>query len=456
MMQKKIHVSIKKRKNRKYLQARYRLANGEWVERSTKTTNRKEATAIGYGWAEAEMKEHASKQTKKNEVDYILEGLRHDNKHMKLDKKAMLKGSTKLLGLLTRGDEASPLMTLGVWLDRWLERKHKEGLADQTISFYTTAIKAMKGAECGCVNKLLMELMPEDIENLVSDIRNGNYADTRYRDGKTNVKGKTKEKPSLNTVKKRITILKMVLDSAHENGYTSNSFHKKLKVKGRVKPIPRGRFEIHELRTLVSKCEEIYAEGKCTGQCKVKENCECIEQWKEWGGAIEMALQTGVRISNCIPLDWSEIDIFNRKMDLILVKQGSQEEKEISTFDIKPTFYEYLLSVKPQSKGAVFPYLASKSKDRWSQLFRTRVMKLAGIKQEVFKKGKLVARRSFHSTRGSTATLMRERGVSKEVIKDILGHSCVEMTEHYITQDVTPEQRLEAFEALPDIRKIAH
>ena len=54
------------------------------------------------------MKEHASKQTKKNEVDYILEGLRHDNKHMKLDKKAMLKGSAKLLGLLTRGDEASP------------------------------------------------------------------------------------------------------------------------------------------------------------------------------------------------------------------------------------------------------------------------------------------------------------------------------------------------------------
>ena len=56
MMHKTINVSIKKRKNRKYLQARYRLASGEWVERSTKTTNRKEATAIGYEWAKAEMK----------------------------------------------------------------------------------------------------------------------------------------------------------------------------------------------------------------------------------------------------------------------------------------------------------------------------------------------------------------------------------------------------------------
>ena len=57
-----------------------------------------------------------------------------------------------------------------------------------------------------------MELMPEDIENLVSDIRNGNYADTRYRDGKTNVKGKTKEKPSLNTVKKRLELSGMKME----------------------------------------------------------------------------------------------------------------------------------------------------------------------------------------------------------------------------------------------------
>jgi len=68
MMHKKVNVSIKKRKNRKYLQARYRTSSGEWIERSTQTTNRKEATAIGYEWAKAEMKEFASKQSKKNEV----------------------------------------------------------------------------------------------------------------------------------------------------------------------------------------------------------------------------------------------------------------------------------------------------------------------------------------------------------------------------------------------------
>ena len=68
-MKKKVTVSIKKRKNRKYLQARYRTSSGEWIERSTKTTNRKEATAIGYEWAKAEMKEFASNQSKKNEVE---------------------------------------------------------------------------------------------------------------------------------------------------------------------------------------------------------------------------------------------------------------------------------------------------------------------------------------------------------------------------------------------------
>ena len=64
-----------------------------------------------------------------------------------------------------------------------------------------------------------------------------------------------------------------------------------------------------------------------------------------------------------------------------------------------------------------------------------------------------MAKRSFHSTRGATATIMREQGIDKEVIKDILGHSCVEMTEHYINQDVTPEQRREAFKVMADLRQ---
>ena len=93
-MHKKVNVSIKKRKNRKYLQARYRTSSGEWIEKSTKTTNRKEATAIGYEWAKAEMKEFASKQSKKNEVEYILESMIHDNEHMKLDQKSLLEGNT--------------------------------------------------------------------------------------------------------------------------------------------------------------------------------------------------------------------------------------------------------------------------------------------------------------------------------------------------------------------------
>ena len=68
-MHKKVNVSIKQRKNRKYLQARYRTSSGEWIERSTQTTNQKEATAIGYEWAKEEMKEFASNQSKKSEVE---------------------------------------------------------------------------------------------------------------------------------------------------------------------------------------------------------------------------------------------------------------------------------------------------------------------------------------------------------------------------------------------------
>ena len=68
-MKKKVKVTVYRRANRKYYQAAFRLASGELIERSTKSTNKKEATAIGYEWAKAEMKEFASKQSKKNEVE---------------------------------------------------------------------------------------------------------------------------------------------------------------------------------------------------------------------------------------------------------------------------------------------------------------------------------------------------------------------------------------------------
>jgi len=50
-MKKKVKVTVYRRANRKYYQASFRLASGELIERSTKSTNKKEATAIGYEWA---------------------------------------------------------------------------------------------------------------------------------------------------------------------------------------------------------------------------------------------------------------------------------------------------------------------------------------------------------------------------------------------------------------------
>ena len=40
MKKKDIRVSVYRRANRKYYQAKFRLSCGEWTERSTKTTNR--------------------------------------------------------------------------------------------------------------------------------------------------------------------------------------------------------------------------------------------------------------------------------------------------------------------------------------------------------------------------------------------------------------------------------
>ena len=151
-MKKKVKVTVYRRANRKYYQAAFRLASGELIERSTKSTNKKEATAIGYEWAKAEMKEFASKQSKKNEVEYILESMIHDNKHMKLDQKSLLERNTKLMRLLSRKDNRSPLMTLGAWVDKWYDRKCNKGLSKETLERAFWSCTSLTTIEVGAEN----------------------------------------------------------------------------------------------------------------------------------------------------------------------------------------------------------------------------------------------------------------------------------------------------------------
>jgi len=438
MKKKDIKVSVYRRANRKYYQAKFRLACGEWTERSTKTTNRDEARAIGYEWAEAEMKEHASNQSRTNEVGYILEGLLHDNKHMKLDRSSLIKTYPKIIEIVSRSTMSSSLMTLGVWADKWLETHVREGsLKEETILSYSRSISVIKRIKRS--KKLLMELLKEDIKEIVSDIREGNYADLRYQEGGKSIKGRVKKKPSPTTSNMRVAVLKMVLDSAYEHEYTSSDFKKFLKPLPQKK-IPRGYFELWEIQRMSHKCEEVYAAGGG-------------EKWNEMIGIIEVGLATGMRSTNCCEIDWSNIDLFKRELNIILVKQSGKEEPKISTLPITDGFYNYLMSLKPKSEGAVFPVLSSKTKTQRSVFFRERVMKRAGIEQwQTLKNGRKF-KRSFHSTRGSTATYMAENGVPQEVRKDILGHLSDAMAEHY-TQ-ISEERRSKAFEALPDIRQIA-
>ena len=93
---------------------KFRLACGEWTEKSTKTTNEKEAIKIDYEWAETEINEHASNQSWTNEVGYILEGLLHDNKHMKLDRSSLIQTYPKIIEIVSKSNVSSPLMTLGL------------------------------------------------------------------------------------------------------------------------------------------------------------------------------------------------------------------------------------------------------------------------------------------------------------------------------------------------------
>lgn len=101
----------------------------------------------------------------------------------------------------------------------------------------------------------------------------------------------------------------------------------------------------------------------------------------------------------------------------------------------------------PEGKGLVFP---SDTGSRIAQMSKTfeRAVEELGFNKEVLDKRKKV---TFHTLRHTFASRLVQRGIDLYVVKDLMGHSTLALTERY--SHVNDENRRAAVEKLKDTEK---
>lgn len=170
----------------------------------------------------------------------------------------------------------------------------------------------------------------------------------------------------------------------------------------------------------------------------------------DWPGVIRLSFFAGMRIGDCVNLQWGSVDLGRKVIEFIprktagRVKAGGKAKK--IAVPLHPDL-EKALSAMPGADGSpdafVFPELAGKTTAGRSGLSMSfsRLMERAGVASPVRraktgKEGRAVRARTFHALRHSFISALANAGVSLEHRKLLAGHTEEAMTEGYTHTEV--------------------
>lgn len=179
----------------------------------------------------------------------------------------------------------------------------------------------------------------------------------------------------------------------------------------------------------------------------------------EWRTAILIGAYTGLRISNCTRMKWSDVNLEKGMIQVEPVKQRrASVRKKVLTIPLHNTLATALstIPVSDDPEAVLFPRLSRVSisgRNGLNAEFR-EIMKKAGIDRKVVRSREQghpreVARKSFHSLRHAANSLMAEAGVSQELRREILGHTSDDMNDIYTHLSDGSLKR--AVDALPEL-----
>lgn len=148
--------------------------------------------------------------------------------------------------------------------------------------------------------------------------------------------------------------------------------------------------------------------------------------------AIRFSLFTGVRLANCIDLDWSQVNL-RRAEVTFRIKSRTPGGKPHVVPLVRPLVL-MLANMGPADRGPVFTYLDPRTKERrpvksWRKAW-----------------GKALARAKitnlrWHDLRHTAASWLVQAGVPLDVVRDILGHASIATTLRYAHRDTSAKRR---------------
>lgn len=147
-----------------------------------------------------------------------------------------------------------------------------------------------------------------------------------------------------------------------------------------------------------------------------------------------LALYTGARCGDLCLLRWRSVDMENRIIRFIPQKTSHSSHKVVE-IPIGAVLYEALSSLV-QSSDYVLPNIAKRYQYNPSFVSHDtkKLLIAAGLTptdKGTTRRLRAVSRLSFHGFRHTAASLLISNGVNPLVVRDILGHTTVDMTAHY-------------------------
>lgn len=159
---------------------------------------------------------------------------------------------------------------------------------------------------------------------------------------------------------------------------------------------------------------------------------------------------TGLRLSDCALLKWSSIDFERKIMKVIPIKTKKHMDAPIE-IPIHPALMNMLESTPRESeyvsKSNADGYMNGSLCGKANDLFRK-----CGMKTVTYENGKRQFACGFHSLRHTFVSMAINAGMSPLLVQKIVGHSAVNMTEHYFHENAA--KAAEGINALPDVAQL--
>ena len=171
----------------------------------------------------------------------------------------------------------------------------------------------------------------------------------------------------------------------------------------------------------------------------------------------KLALYTGARCGDLCLLRWSSVDLQNRVIRFMPHKT-SHSSRKIVEIPIGTNLYDALSSLD-QSTEFVLPNVAFRYQHNSGGISRDtkKLLMAAGLKPNdtgTSRRLLAVSRMGFHGFRHTAASLMISSGVNPLVVRDLLGHTSVDMTAHYT--HINLETKREALQNLNVLPSLSH